>query len=72
MDFISIETFMQYGAMGLLAGVLLYLLIRQQKKDDVRDNRLIAVVENNTIALTRVHEIMNRYQTTNEVKYGRR
>jgi len=58
--------FLQYGAMGLLAAVLFYLLIRQQKKDDERDTKMSQVIENNTIALTQVRE------TTSRCRYNQR
>jgi len=60
----------QYGSVGLLAAILLYLLLRQYKKDDERDARLITVIENNTVALTKVHETINNFR--GEERHGRR
>lgn len=51
---------LQYGAVGALCILLIYLLIRQFNHTDIMSKRLEQVVGNNTIALTRFYEIAKK------------
>lgn len=46
----------EYGVLGLWTAFNIYLIMRANRKDDEKDTKLMTVIENNTIALTKVHE----------------
>lgn len=54
------ETLLQYGALGVLILLLILQLRNQQQKDDERQNRLISVIENNTIAMTKTYQVIKK------------
>lgn len=54
------DTLFQYGALGVLCSVLIYLMQRQFKQRDLLYNQMELVVNNNTIALTKFYEIAKK------------
>lgn len=46
----------EYGLLGLLFAMLIFAVRYLAKRDEDRDARLMTVIENNTVALTRFVE----------------
>jgi len=53
---ILVEQMAQFGLLGVLFGLLVIAVCYMAKRDEARDVRMVAVVENNTVALTRFVE----------------
>ena len=49
-------TLADYGLLGILIFMLISAIVYMAKRDEKRDAKLLAVVENNTVALTRFAE----------------
>lgn len=45
-----------FGPLGIMVIILLVLYLKQQKREDVMTDRLVEVIKNNTVALTRFYE----------------
>lgn len=54
------EQLVNYGPLGIMIIILVSLLVKQMQKDDKRDEKMSRVIENNTVALTKVHETIKR------------
>jgi len=56
------EILLSYGPLGAWTIWLLYQSQTKEKREEENKNRLVSVIENNTIAITRVYEVISHYQ----------
>jgi len=48
------EALLNFGAMGLVACVMFFLLQQQEKRNQILQDKLMSVIENNTIAISKM------------------
>lgn len=54
------EQLAQYGVLGIWTVFNVAQIIYYQKRQEARENKLTLVIENNTVAITRMNEKINQ------------